>query len=163
MATWDEIKILRLAINDPADVIDIVAVANSAALPATPAQQTAYYVQDIEHYVSTELESDVVEGDYSQLELLLSDSFVESLIDTYGASKAVCRAYKTITSRLGSKLRLQSTSSGAESSSYTALRDMYDYYKNLSKDCEEVLDEDEHNAAGRFGKMHQPRIAGGNV
>lgn len=163
MATFVDIRSVRLAIGDPPGVIALVQVATPGDLPPAPDQQTAYQVQSTGRYVFTEKESGAVGDDYSTLELLLSDAQISQLITAHGVDGAPCHAYGMIASRLGSRLRVASMSTGAESTTYTSLRDSYEYYKGLAADCAAAKNAKDLNTTGRFGRTHQPHIGGGNL
>jgi hypothetical protein len=163
MASFVDIRTVRLAIGDPAGIIAIVQVADPSALPADPDQQTAYMVQSTGRYMVTDKESGVVAADYHTAELLISDLQISQLITTYDVDKAPCEAYGILASRIGSKLRLVSTKSGAESTQYVALLDAYNYYKHLATDCVETKNANDLNTTGRFGKTRQPQVGGGNL
>ncbi len=163
MATFVDIRTVRLAIGDPPGVIAIVQVATLADLPPDPDQQTAYQVQSTGRYVFTEKESGAVVADYASLELLLSDAQISQLITSYGVDGAPCKAYGVIATKLGGRLRVASMSTGAESTTYTSLRDSYEYYKGLAADCAAEKNAKDLNTTGRFGRTHQPHIGGGNL
>lgn len=157
MATFNQIKSVRLRIADPANVINIIQVATPDALPDTPAQQTAYQVQSTGYYM-------VHDGAaYVQAELRVSDEYIITLIDTYGTELAICRAYQMIIAQLGNQLTLVRNQSGAESAQYVALKEALDYYRQVKQDCDDQYDSDNSNSTGRFYRSRQPRIAGGNL
>ena len=163
MVTFEEIKAVRLSINDPIGFIDILSVANMAALPAAPAPQTVYYLEDSYKYVSTEKESGATSADYSVVELQLSDSMITALITNIGVDKAPCRSFELISRKLGGQLRIVKTTNGAESDEFTRLAELYNYYKSLSDDCKKQYKEDNNLNSGIFGTSLQPAIGGGNL
>lgn len=163
MATFADIRTVRLAVGDPPGVIALLEVAVPEDLPPAPGQQTAYRVQSTGRYMYSEKEDGAVLADYEALELLLSDAQVSQLITTYGIEDAPCRAYGVIASRLGSKLRISSMSTGSESTTYTPLRELYEYYKRLAEDCVAAKNAVNLNTTGRYGATKQPEVAGGNV
>lgn len=163
MATWEQIKNLRLKINDPSDIIDIIAVANLEALPETPVFQTAYYVQSTGSYVKTDIESEASADDYDLIELDLSDARLNILIDEYGESLAVCKSYRAIATKLGKRVVMKSNTTGTERVEYTTLKEMYNYYKSLADDCESQYNSNSNNSTGRFCSTKNPEIAGGNI
>lgn len=162
MASFADISSVRLTIADPAGIIALAQVATAADLPAAPGQQTAYLVQSTGRYMVSE-EQSAAPGDYHDMELLISDAQISQLIATFGVDGAPCQAYGVLAARIGAKLRLVSTSSGAESTQYVALLDAYNYYKGLAKDCTESKNKVDLNTTGRYGRTRQPRIGGGNV
>jgi hypothetical protein len=163
MASFADIRTVRLTIGDPAGVVEIAQAADPSALPSAPGQQTAYLVASTGRYMTTEIESGAIPADYHSLELLISDAQISQLIAEYGVTLAPCKAYGVMASRLGSKLRLVRTQSGAESTQYLALLDAYKYYKSLAADCADKVDADDLNTTGRWGRTRQPRIAGGET
>lgn len=161
MASWDQIKDIRLLVNDPPGFVDIVAVANAAALPTAPAQQTCYYLQDTKHYKATEKESGAVAADYTARWLRVSDERISDLVDTLGADSARCRVLRLLATKLGAEMQLSRTSMGGDESAYTSLRDMYAYYQGLASECEAEIAADAENSTGRAARMTSPEIAGG--
>ncbi len=163
MATFDQIKALRLDISDPANYIDILSVINAAALPAAPAQQTAYKVLDTSKYVATDTESGAAATDYESVELQLSDSRISTWLDTNTHDETVVLALKAIIKRLGGQVPLQRTKTGSESVEYTMLLDLYNYYRRLLKDQQNTVDKENNSNTGKWGNLKQPEIAGGNL
>lgn len=153
MATRAQIEQLRIAVNDPADVLHIVDVDSDGDIPSPAAKQTAYYVDiDGVYYY---------EGEVADLNI--SDAVIERLIDSLGYDKAVCRALALITRRLGAQLGVVRSQVGTDTTEYQSLRDMYTYYKDLSDTCKEQNREDANNSTGRLASYKQPDIAGGNL
>lgn len=163
MATFSAIKDLRLDISDPANYIDLVEVANAAALPAAPAQQTAYKLTDIGSYVATDKESSATASDYELVELQLSDSRISTWLDVYTHDETVVLSLKAIIKRLGGQLVLEKNDSGNESAQYTKLIDMYNYYRRMLKDQQQTVEKDNNDNTGKWGQMQQPEVAGGNL
>jgi len=161
MATFSQIKEVRIRVDDPAGFQDIIEVANSAALPAAPSPYTAYKLADTGAYVATDLESGATASDYERQPLRVSDSRIDNWIDTYSIDKAECKALDAIATRLGSEVRLRRVQAGSESTEFTALKDLYNYYKELSDECKERYRKSKGNSTGRYGYSDQPEIAGG--
>jgi hypothetical protein len=161
MATRTEITNLRLLVNDPPGFVLIAEVANLAALPADPTQQTCYYLQDAERYVSTHKETGAVPDDYETQRIRISDAKISSLVDALGADSARCRVLRLIATKLGADMQLASTAMGGDETGYTSLRQMHEYYRRLAEDCEAAISEDAFNASGRVGHTPDPQIAGG--
>ena len=159
MATWEQIKDIRLRINDPEGVINITSVATINDLPAEPEPYTYYYVESSGAYVSKE------SGDteYSTLDISISDTRIGQWIDANGADYAECMSYQAIAGRLGKELLLKKAQAGAESTEYQSLNDMYRYYKSLHDDCEKRRSSDTGYNAGRYADTKNPEIAGGNL
>lgn len=163
MATFAQVKEIRLRIDDPAGFQDFVEVANEAALPATPAPYTAYKLTDTGAYVATELESGAVAADYVRHDIRVSDDRIEAWIDAYSVDQAECRALQAMQSRIGNELTLKRASVGTEDITYTNLIELYNYYKALSDQCKEKYNETQNNSTGRYGTSTQPEVAGGEI
>lgn len=159
--SFSEVRELRLAINDPQNINELIEVATLLDLPAAPMPQTAYYVTATGIYYTTEKTSGAEATDYSPVELFYSDAVYQKLIDTLGAAKAVCRAFHLIARKLYSQLGLVRSTAGAEVTEYQRLRDVYLYYKDLAEDCKADQASDAGSNTGRYGQMTQPEIAGG--
>jgi hypothetical protein len=149
----EELFEMRLRINDPADIIAIEAV---DSLPASPVAQTAYRLSTNGTYNTNDGTS------WSVLELELSDARILSTIDSLGDA-AECRLLSYITRKLGSKLFLVKNTSGADSTEYVKVLDLYNYYKQLMADCKAERKSDLGKNTGRVGKISTPTIAGGNL
>lgn len=156
MATWNEIKEFRLTVNDPVIATDILSVASSAALPAAPAHQTVYYTADTGLYLYTDLTSGATATDYSPVDLYLTDARITSWIDTYGAVGAVKYGIKAILAKIASQMLIVRDTSGAESTQYQSLKDIYDVYKSM-------IDDNDTKKISRWGSSATPEIGGGNL
>lgn len=163
MASFTDIKNARLRLADPPGVINIIQVATPANLPATPAQQTAYYVTSTGHYMTTSVLTGAVPANYSQAFLRVSDEYLTTLIDTYGIDAAVCKAFSMIIVQLGNQLVLIRNTTGTESTEYSDITSMMSYYRTMKKDCQDENNQQNNNSTGRFIKSKQPEIAGGNI
>ena len=163
MATWTEIKTVRLAIHDPSQVIDLETVATLAVWPTLPKRQTAYRVEATEAYMIGEwLEPTVLSG-YAELELQLSDARITDWIDEHGVADARCYALRDITRTLWAEASLVRTQTGAESSEFNTLLDVYKFYKGLAADCHAEVRTDAANSTGKLFTTSQSEIAGGNL
>ncbi len=160
MATFDEIKEVRLRIDDPAGFINIVEV---AALPATSSPQTAYKLTTDGLYYSTEELTGLTASDYEALELMVSDTRISLWIDDDDVDAAACRALKQIINKVGKELTLVRITAGADTTQYTSLKDTYEYYKGILADCQDNKRTNDNNSTGRIGCTIQPTIAGGEV
>jgi hypothetical protein len=168
MATFAELKEVRLRISDPYLFIDILSVAASANLPiapAAPASQTVYKTISTGAYYAPSIDAPAVApDDYTIQELRISDSRIEGWIDSGGVNYATCRALKQIVAQLGVELGgIKKTSTGAEDTEFQDILSLYNYYKGLLADCKEDAKEEAGNSTGRIGKMTAPTIAGGNL
>lgn len=163
MATITQIKALRVKVNDPAGAIRIADVADNTHFPSTPHKNYAYYDLTGLRYYMTDKESGAVTADYKECALRLDDDSISDLIDDVGEDAAVYRAIRLIMAKLGDEMRLESMSSGTESSTYTALRDLYNFYKGLSTEYKDQELENSGSVAGRYGRTREPTIAGGNL
>jgi len=160
-ATWDDAKEIRLLVNDPQGCVDIIAVASADVLPAAPAQQTYYYLQDTKRYVGTDLESGATAGDYETKKIRISDDRITALIDSLGADMARCRVLKLIMTKLGAELQVKSTSMGGDQSTYTSLKELYDYYEKQARECEREIATTADSGSSRVINTTAPEIAGG--
>lgn len=150
MATFAEIKEVRLRIADPPGFIDLI---SASSFPGSPASQTAYLLTDGAYY----------ETATSTVDLAVSDTRISDWFDSYGTTGAVVRALKAIIAQLAAKLPVVRSDSGAESTEYTSLRDQYAFYKGLLADAESEDDSENENSSGRWYGFENPEIAGGNV
>jgi hypothetical protein len=163
MATIAQVKQLRLDINDPQGFVDIIEIEDLDDLPAAPAPQTVYHLEGTSKYYSTEKTSGAAASDYSVAELYLSDTTIESLIDELGIAKAECRAFGLIARKIGAQLQIKRNQTGAESTEYVSLAELYRYYKDLSDACKEENASDAGTNTGKYGASTAPEIAGGNL
>jgi hypothetical protein len=168
--SFDDIKDVRIKINDPAGVIHIEEVSDSTHLPSAPKKQYIYYTISDEKYLSTEVESGAVPGDYKQVDLLVADDAIAALITASGVDTAVYRTIRLIMSKLGQQIRLASISSGRESQTYTSLKELYDYYKDLAEVYKLQGAENVKQSTGLYGRVkrghfdrHHDDIGGGNL
>lgn len=160
MATFEEIKEVRLRIDDPVGFINIEEV---AALQAVSSPQTAYKLTTDSNYYSTDKLTGAVPADYEILELLVSDTRISLWIDEGDIDSATCRALKQIINKLGKELQLVRITAGADTTQYTALKDTYEYYKGILADCKDVKRTNDNNSTGRIGCMIVPEVAGGEI
>jgi hypothetical protein len=163
MVTFAEIKAFRLDISDPADYIDIISVANPAALPSEPNIQTAYYVESSGVYVGCDKTSGATADDYEVIQLLLSDARISTWLASYSHDEAVVYGLKAIIKQLGRQISLKRTGTGTEDTEFTALIDMYDYYKGILAMQQKEVEKAAGTNTGIWGSMEQPEIAGGNL
>jgi len=161
-ATFDDVRAVRLVINDPVGIVNIIQILNETYLPVNPIAQTAYQSLATGKFYITDKSSPVI-TDWAQPKLYLADITIASIWNNYGHDDTVYRCLRLILAKLGQEMRLSSISSGTESSSYTSLRDLYDFYKNLITMFKEQEDENSNNTTGQYGTIKRPRIAGGNL
>jgi len=162
MATISEIIQVRVAVNDP-DCIQILQVANTAALPAAPEPQTVYYTIDTERYYFTDEIFGATASDYEYAELMISDTRIGTIIDNVGVDAAVCRVLSILAGTLGNKLKLIRTTSGSESAEYARILDLQKYYQNQAAICSENYKSDNDSNSGTMRQMKQPEIGGDNL
>lgn len=152
MATWEQIRDVRLQVNDPAGVISILSV---STLPDTGVYQTGYYLETDGLYYVYE------DSEWSELELIISDDRISTVIGVVGEDLAPCRVLGLISRGLGTRVPLVRTTSGTESAEYQRIVDLYRYYRGLAEDCQEQHREDTGANTGRWGTTTTPEIAGG--
>ena len=150
MATFTQIKEIRLRIADPALVIDIKEV---DVLPVPYNSQVAYLLSTDNKYYKNGVVT----------KLRVSDVYLSFSIDSYGVDKATCMAISLIIAQLGNQFILVKNDSGSDKTEYNDILSMLSYYKQLRKDCDEKIKVDTNNSTGRFVTTAQPEIAGGEL
>jgi len=163
VATFEEIKSVRLEIDDPPGFIDFQEVATLPALPAAPAQQTAYKVIADGAYYATDKTSGVATSDYERQTLALSDSRISTIIDADGEAEAVKQGFFSIKRKLGKEIIMVRNTDGTESTEYQRLLDLLDYYDRICAGYEEDQDKKASVNTGRFFTTADPVIGEGNV
>ena len=156
MATFEQIRKIRLIINEPSGVINIIAITEN--LPNDFEKQTAY-LKDGKYYIS-DPENHTLK---MQAELRISDEQISDLIDLYQTEKVIHECYLLMMSRIGDELVLKRIGAGAESTEYTSLQEKYNYYKNIITIWQNKEDSTLKTSTGRIGKIRNPRIAGGLI
>lgn len=137
---------LRLKIKDPSGYPKIVI----GEVPAKPDELTIYRVGEDEYY----------SPDGERLTLYLSDATLDDMIRTHGPH-AECRSYGEIAKNLGHEMRISRLTTGAESTEWQSLADLYRFYRDLADDCSRQIAGDEGRNSGLVGRSKQPRIIGG--
>ena len=163
MATFEQIKELRLDISDPINVVDLKEVASLSALPADPQSQTAYKVTSSGSYYETDVESSAQTSDYNISIIRISDTRLSYWLDNYTYTETKILALKAIISRLGSEYSFVRSQSGAELTEFNRIKDMLDYYKDLLSMAQEENKEDNGTNTGQYAASTQPEIGGGNL
>ncbi len=154
MATFDQIKDVRLQIADPPGFIDFLEVANFAALPVTPVAQTGYKAVDTSTYYGHDGTS------YSALSLMVSDSRIGAWVDSFDVAGAVRKSIEAIVAQLPAQLQIVKNASGAESTEFTSLLDRQKFYRQWLADLTPV---DSTVSTGKYYKTVAAEIAGGNL
>lgn len=154
MATFDQIKEVRLQIADPPGFIDFLEVANFAALPVTPVAQTGYKAVDTSTYYGHNGTA------WTALELMVSDGRISAWIDSLGIPGAVRKSIEAIVAQLPSQLQIVENQSGAESVKFTSLLDRQKFYE---KWLEALTPPDTSVNTGKYFKTEPACIAGGNL
>jgi hypothetical protein len=158
MASWADLKELRLKTCDPDGYIDLETVATAAALPGTPKGQTAYRKEDSGEYVAYDAEL----LSWEPVRLEVSDARLMAMIDTYGGvSKAAPYAVRQIMAGLGARLRIARTQGGAESTDFVNLTTLYNFYKDLIASMTEEVAQEAGESQGRMLRIRTKPIAGG--
>jgi hypothetical protein len=163
MTTLAQIFNLRITINDPPDIIQILSVNDFTDLPASPKSQTAYYVKNDAAYLISNVLTGATLDNYEIQSLFLSNSVISNLIDIHGFNKAVYKAILLIMPKLANKLLMVRNTNGAESIEYISLLNLQSYYKKLMADFKDDAMEKSNNNTGRTMQMKTPAIAGGNL
>jgi hypothetical protein len=159
MATWTDLKELRLRIKDPLGAIALETVASASAREnvASPARQTAYLQSDTGVYYV--YDSDLEE--WEAKDLLISDARLGTLIDLYGVASAAPRAVKDIMAELGQRLYVARTADGAGSTDYQNLSTMKEFYKDLIATMTEEVVQDAGQSTGRYLRIRNEHVGGG--
>jgi hypothetical protein len=152
--TFDQIKEVRLALDDPAGFIDLISVDAVGDLPAVGAPQTAYLVVTDKVYKMWDGSA------WQFVSLRISDARLTTFIDQLGVEQAIQKGYLAIMQRLGNELQIVRNSDGAESTEFVSLMNLYNFYKSLLKDAQT---EQPTKNTGRYVKTKRPCIAGGNL
>ena len=151
MATFDQVKTVRLRIHDPLGFINL---AEAEELPATPANQTAYTITDSGVY--QEYRNEV----WSNVPIEISDEQIKLLIDLYGVDRATVQSVKNIMMSLGKQLWLAQHNSGTEMVVYQNLTTMYNFYKNMLASMKQDIAVSEGVSTGRIFNTTRPIIGG---
>lgn len=151
MATFAELKTIRLIIDDPSGYVDFLEV---SALPLTPVPWTAYKLTSTGAYWYHDGASWVLAP------IRVSDERLGVWYDASGEEVTVKNAYQTIMRRLGSEMQIVKNSDGAESTDFIALLDLYNFYKHVLEDYQ---DDKSSAQTGRYSQTTGPQIAGGNL
>lgn len=141
----EELFEIRLRVSDPQGYPIIVDG------PIGNDEQKAYRVSESKYYNS----------DNELIEILVSDSRIQSWINSYGLDKAEINTLKSIIAQIGSRIEIESDTSGAESTKFVSLSSRYRYLKGMLTDLENEYAK--NNKSSRIGISRQPTIAGGYV
>lgn len=147
MNIQDVIK-LRLRIKDPHGYPMII---EASELPVSPDELTAYRLGENQYYNS----------DNERLDINISDGELDAMIVEHGMKGAECRSYGEIAKSLGGQMRIARLTTGTETTQWTSLVELYNFYRQLAADCREQNSSDTGTSTGRIGRSKQPIIAGG--
>lgn len=154
MAEISDIKKVRLAIHDPLECINILAV---DTLPLTPAKQTAYTITGSGEYQIYDVNAAV----WNQLEIEIADETLSGLIDQYGTAKAEIKALESIVLSIGAQIaKLTQINSGSETVQFTSLTTLYSFYQKIIASRKEDQAESAGASTGRFFQTRNPIIGG---
>ena len=151
MATFADIKSVRLKIKDPLGYINLVEVSE---LPATAESQTAYTITDSGVYQKLSGTT------WSTLKLEISDASISTYIDLYGIDKAVVKCVQEILMSVGKAMGMVKFDSGTESVQYQTLSSVYAFYKSMLDSLKEDINETAGTNTGRFVPTLHARIGG---
>jgi hypothetical protein len=151
MATFADIKSVRLKIKDPLGYINLIEVSE---LPATVASQTAYTLTDSGVYQKLSGTT------WSTLKLEISDASISTYIDLYGVDKAVVMCVQDILMALGKERATAQFNSGTESVVFQNLTTSYNFYKNMLAMLKEDIQESTGTNTGRFVPVAHATIGG---
>lgn len=157
MATFVQIKEVRLSINDPVGpserIVDFLEVATLPSVGSAVAQ-TGYKLTTNGTY------NIVVDGAFTVIPVQVSDSRIGGWIDTFGVDGAIRKSIQSIIAGLASQLQLVKNSDGAESSEFIKLNDLHKFYRDMLTD---LPTETTVTPTGLFMRTKTPCIAGGNL
>jgi len=151
MATFAQIKEVRLRIDDPAGYINILSVAD---LPETPVNQTAYL------YNGSYWEKDTT---WQTLNLYVSDDRISTWYDLHGEDYACVQSLKQIIAKLGKEIRLKKADTGAESTEWTSLQELLNYYEYMLAQFQEDYNDSINKSGSVWGSTKTTEIAGDNI
>lgn len=141
MATFADIKTIRLKLHDPIGFINIIEA--EAELPASGAGQTLYTIKDSGVYQYWKTSA------WKTAKLNISDEQIGLLVDLYGVDKACIHVVQNIMNALGMEMRVVKQDDGVESIQYNTLKEVYDYYKGIKESLKEEVAETEGTNTGR--------------
>ena len=151
MATFADIKSVRLKIKDPLGYINLIEVSE---LPSTAASQTAYTITDSGVY------QELKNATWKTIKLEISDERISTFIDLYGVEEAVIKCVQDMVMALGKQLSVAQVNSGAESVIYQNLTTTYNFYKNMLATLKEDIRATSGTNTGRFIPTLNARIGG---
>lgn len=151
MATFAQIKVIRLRTHDPLGFIDLQEVTE---LPTTIAPQTAYTIADSGTYQEFRVAA------WKNIKLEISDEQIGLFVDLYGLDKAAMHVVKNIMMALGKELRLSSINSGSETVQYQNLTTTYNFYKNMLDSMKDDIAQDAGTDTGLFVRTRPAMIGG---
>ena len=151
MATFADIKSVRLKIKDPLGYINLIEVSE---LPSTVESQTAYTITDSGVY------QELKNSTWKTIKLEISDDRISTFIDLYGVEKAVIKCVQDMVMALGKQLSVAQFNSGAESVIYQNLTTTYNFYKNMLATLKEDIQVTSGTNTGRFVPTLNARIGG---
>ena len=152
----DDLVNTRIKLSDPAGVIAFAEVATYADLPTSPSSQTAYLVTATGVYYSY----DSGTATWEQLDLLISDTVLTTMLASYSVNNTVRRSINIILAGLYSKRQVTRIDSGAESTQYQALSDLINLYTALKAAYKEETAETASANTGRIVQTTRPPIGG---
>ena len=149
----DDLKSTRIKLSDPAGVIALEEV---TALPTSPSAQTAYLVTSTGVYSVY----DSGTASWEQVDLLISDTVLTTMLATLSVNDTVRRAINIILAGLYSKRQVVRIDSGAESTQYQTLNDLIALYNALKAAYKEESAETANAGTGRIVRTCRPAVGG---
>lgn len=157
MATFVQIKEVRLSINDPVGpserIVDFLEVATLPSV-GSAVTQTGYKLTTNGTY------NIVVDGAFTVIPVQASDSRISGWIDAFGVDGAIRKSIQAIIQGLAAQLQLVRNSDGAESSEFIKLNDLHRFYRDMLAD---MTPQESSVSSGMLMKTKTPCIAGGNL
>lgn len=154
MATWTQIRLFRLKLNEPEGSVDIKTV---TSLPTNPAFKTVYYNSvDQVYYVHNGVS-------YINADIRIIDELISSWIDEFGEARALVHGWKYLIAQIGAEMQVESDQSGADTVKFTSLQTMFNYYKGMIAQATADAEAVEEIQTGTMYQTADPEIAGGLV
>ena len=151
MATFADVKSVRLKIKDPLGFINLLEV---ATLPETAASQTAYTITDSGVY------QEYKSGAWKNINIEISDASIITYVNLYGVDKAVIQCVKEILMSVSRSREIASTNSGTESVQYQTLDATYAAYKGILSSLKDDIAETAGTNTGLFVHTGDATIGG---
>ena len=153
---WESLKAVRLKLKDPSGCVNLMTVANLAALPVAPSRQTGYRTEDTGIWY---IFNETAEA-WQIVDIKISDDSLNSLIDSYGISGAVINAIPEILAYIYDQMPIVQINSGSESTQYQTLANAQAFYTKLRDLYKEMAAGSEGTSTSRILKTQRQQVGG---